>query len=368
MNKMGKIFLYQKVYEELLERIQNGTYPPGEKLPADDELCREFSVSAITVKKALEMLAESGCVKRVPGNGSFVRKQEKAAGEKGGKDHLLGLVLEHVSTPFGLEMMYRMDCLAKKTGYSLIVRFSYGDRERETEEIHFLMSLHVDGMIIMPCHGKNYSPAILQLYLDDFPVVLIDKKMKGIPVPSVRTDNKAATAALVRALAEDGCRRIALFTTEDTEAISVQERRNGFINEMERLGLTEAGICVLPSGGGKESLLDNHPCPEAIQAAVRFLEKGRTEMDAIIAEEYGIVPAITAAAGKVGISLDKEIRLACVDEDYLAPYGPAFLHVKQDEAAIAEKAVEVLLGRIAGERGEEEVLILAKKYKSGIII
>ena len=225
MNKMGKIFLYQKVYEELLERIQNGTYPPGEKLPADDELCREFSVSAITVKKALEMLAESGCVKRVPGNGSFVRKQEKAGGEKGGKDHLLGLVLEHVSTPFGLEMMYRMDCLAKKTGYSLIVRFSYGDRERETEEIHFLMSLHVDGMIIMPCHGKNYSPAILQLYLDDFPVVLIDKKMKGIPVPSVRTDNKAATAALVRALAEDGCRRIALFTTEDTEAISVQERR-----------------------------------------------------------------------------------------------------------------------------------------------
>ena len=92
---------------------------------------------------------------------------------------------------------------------------------------------------------------------------------------------------------------------------------------MERLSLTEAGICVLPSGGGKESLLDNHPCPEAIQAAVRFLEKGRTEMDAIIAEEYGIVPAITAAAGKVGISLDKEIRLACVDEDYLAPYGPA---------------------------------------------
>ena len=53
-----------------------------------------------------------------------------------------------------------------------------------------------------------------------------------------------------------------------------------------------------------------------------------------------------------------------MDEDYLAPYGPAFLHVKQDEAAIAEKAVEVLLGRIAGGRGEEEILIYAryKKY------
>ena len=96
---------------------RTGTYPPGEKLPADDELCREFSVIAITVKKALEMLAESGCVKRVPGNGSFVRKQEKAGGEKGGKDHLLGLVLEHVSStlragndvPHGLSRQKRQD-------------------------------------------------------------------------------------------------------------------------------------------------------------------------------------------------------------------------------------------------------------------
>lgn len=34
--------------------------------------------------------------------------------------------------------------------------------------------------------------------------------------------------------------------------------------------------------------------------------------------------------------------------------------MKQDEAAIAEKAVEVLLGRIAGGRGEEEILIVSK--------
>ena len=34
--------------------------------------------------------------------------------------------------------------------------------------------------------------------------------------------------------------------------------------------------------------------------------------------------------------------------------------MKQDEAAIAEKAVEVLLGRIAGGRGEEERLVKAK--------
>lgn len=185
------------------------------------------------------------------------------------------------------------------------------------------------------------------------------QKLRGIPVPSVRTDNRAAAAALVRGLAEKGCRRIAFFTTEDTEAISVRERRNGFINEMERLNLTEAGICVLPSGRGAEGFLDNRPDPNAIRAVRKFLEKERREIDAVIAEEYGIVPVVTAAAAQVGIDLEQDIRLACIDEDYLAPYGPVFLHVKQNEAAIAKKAVELLLGRIAGNRYEDDDYLIA---------
>ena len=209
-------------------------------------------------------------------------------------------------------------------------------------------------MIIMPSHGKHYSPAILQLYLDDFPMVMIDKKLRGIPVPLVRTDNRAAAASLVRELAREGSGKIAFFTTEDTEAISARERRNGFISERERLNLTEAGICVLPSGKGADGFLDNRPSPEAVCIAAEFLARDRKEIDGVIAEEYGIVPAVTAAAIRAGITLEQDIRLACLDEDYLAPFGPALLHVKQDETAIAGKAVELLLGRIAVKRYEED--------------
>ena len=44
------------MYDELRERIRNGIYVPGSKLPSDEELCEEFGVSAITLKKALEMV------------------------------------------------------------------------------------------------------------------------------------------------------------------------------------------------------------------------------------------------------------------------------------------------------------------------
>ena len=61
---------------------------------------------------------------------------------------------------------------------------------------------------------------------------------------------------------------------------------------------------------------------------------------------------------------DRDLRIAVVDEDYLAPEGYRFLHVKQDEAAIAKKAVELLLGRIAGNRYEEDDYLIAGILRS----
>jgi len=69
-----------------------------------------------------------------------------------------------------------------------------------------------------------------------------------------------------------------------------------------RLNLTEAGIYVLPSGKGADGFLDNRPSPEAVRIAAEFLARDRKEIDEVIAEEYGIVPAVTTAAVRDGHS------------------------------------------------------------------
>ena len=63
----GKAFMYETIYNDLLEGIRNGTYPAGSRLPSEKELAGQYGVSRITSKKALELLAERGMISRMPG-------------------------------------------------------------------------------------------------------------------------------------------------------------------------------------------------------------------------------------------------------------------------------------------------------------
>lgn len=63
---------YLKVKNHLREGISAGRWVPGDLLPSEAELTQRFSVSRMTVNRALRELLQEGMIERVQGVGTFV--------------------------------------------------------------------------------------------------------------------------------------------------------------------------------------------------------------------------------------------------------------------------------------------------------
>lgn len=362
----NKTFLYRVIYEDLKRRISEGGLRPEDKLPSEEEIAQTYSVSKITVKKALELLKEDGLIHRVQGQGTFVAASEAPKEEPSAApaaSRLIGLVLEHVSSPFGLDMMYRMIQLLDAEGYKLCIRFTFGSIEKETEEINDLLKMNVAGMIIMPCHDSHYNMTILRLILEHFPVVLIDKRMHGLPISSVCTDGREAMRLLIHHLKDRGCRSAAILTIDPASTSSLGDRAEGFYKGLEEVGLTCAGECILPRR--TNDMLSSEPEPQYVKEIGAYLDGLDALPDSMVCTEYAIGRALYAAATKRGLKVGQDFKACCIDENALATQGSFFTHMHQDEIRIAEETVRLLLALLSGGRPEPRDVRVPARFFQG---
>jgi GntR family transcriptional regulator len=72
VDRGSKEKLYVQIYSIILEKIESGEWPLGNQIPSEDELCRIYDVSKVTVREAIQELAREGYLKRQQGKGTFV--------------------------------------------------------------------------------------------------------------------------------------------------------------------------------------------------------------------------------------------------------------------------------------------------------
>ena len=64
---------YQEIAGDIRKNILAGQYLSGEQLPLEKEMCAQYDVSRITIKKAVDELVKLGLVIKRRGSGTFVK-------------------------------------------------------------------------------------------------------------------------------------------------------------------------------------------------------------------------------------------------------------------------------------------------------
>ena len=64
---------YEEIAKDIYNDIASGKYEPGSQLALEKEMCAQYGVSRITVKRAVDELVKQGLVVKRRGSGTFVK-------------------------------------------------------------------------------------------------------------------------------------------------------------------------------------------------------------------------------------------------------------------------------------------------------
>lgn len=356
-----KVPLYEQLYRFVLGEIEAGRLAPGARVPSEKALADQFQVSRITSKRALEKLAQDGLIQRSQGRGSFVAVVPAPIVNDGAASvysaatvdvhpQLVGLLVPDTSDTFGAHLVRTVESQLRRQHFRTVLCRTEGRRELEEAALDDCLALGVSGMIIFPVYGEYYNERLLRLVLDHFPIVLVDRYLRGIPVCSVTTDNRRAAEELTNHLIGLGHHRFAFITPPPAGTSSIEDRI---------LGVTAAIAEHLLHFNAEQDIIHAYcTLPGALTPTTQTIERdvesicayalNHPEVTAYIACEY----PLAVLAQRVLAGLDRGEPGRCVVACFDAPHSPLddvrITYVEQDEEAMGIEAVAMLLAQIGG--------------------
>jgi len=93
--------LFQQIEDWIKEQIETGALKPGHQIPSELEMVDRFSISRMTIRRAIERLAVAGILYRIPGKGTFVAEEK---------------------TPYTPSTVYSFSTTMRSLGYEVVTK------------------------------------------------------------------------------------------------------------------------------------------------------------------------------------------------------------------------------------------------------
>jgi GntR family transcriptional regulator, arabinose operon transcriptional repressor len=345
-----RIPLYIQLRTFVLEQIQQHHWLSGDRLPSENELANQFGVSRITVKNALKTLVKEGLIYRIQGRGSFVAAP--GAGEPAllssesnpGSPPIIAYLMPWLRNSFTANLLSGVEEELVKSGYNVLFYRTHDSQQTEKELIHQVIQLGVKGIIIFPVDGEHYNEELVQLTLSRFPIVLIDREMRGIAANSVCSDHSGGAYAATKYLIEQGHQQIAFITSSQHGTISVEERLIGYEKALSDHGLPiHHSLRLLHAGANDiENFLREH-----------------NEITAVFAENTGTGNHVIQNAAKLNLAIPERLSLVFFDDFEYSELSriPPTVIVQQEEE-IGKEAAKLLISLINNPMQERKKIVL----------
>ncbi|GAE05973.1 transcriptional regulator, GntR family [Paenibacillus sp. JCM 10914] len=238
-----------------------------------------------------------------------------------------------------------MEQYSRENDCFLVLRRTFGDQDNEQLSIQKLRNLGVNGLIVFPAQGEYFNAEILKMVIARFPLVLIDRKLKGVAAASISTDNVGAAVRAVEHLFDLGHRHICLLSPPPRDTTAVEERIEGFVQAHAARGIAfDRDIWISDVTATLPNAFHESNIEREIQRIMQQLQD-HPAVTAFLAIEYNIALLAKVAAERLGLRVPEDLSIVCFDSPQLnIGEGYMFTHMRQSEEEMGRLAIETVLG------------------------
>lgn len=332
---------YREILERILEKIQNGHYRPGQRLPSEAELVRRHGASRMTVFRAMRELQAQGIITRRVGSGTFVSQHA------GSGSHIFGLLIPELGQTEIFEAICKgMMETQQAINNSLLwgnANYEKNNKYEAAQQLcdHFI-SQRVSGVFFAPVEfapSRDHVNHQIVAALDraNIPVILLDRCIERYPGRSnydmVGIDNRRTAYMAAEHLIKCGALRIAFFCRPNS-APTVNVRVSGY---REALG----SVC---SQQHESFVYTGDPSDASF---VEDLLK-RDRVDAFLCANDSTAGHLMHTLISLGQRIPEDIRIVGIDDVKFARLLPVPLTtLHQPCRDIGRVALSVMLDRIS---------------------
>jgi LacI family transcriptional regulator len=250
------------------------------------------------------------------------------------RTNTLGVLLPDLYGEFFSEIIRGIDREAQRAGYQLLLSSARNARD-EISGAFRAMYGRVDGLILM---APDVELAEMVAQRRDAPIVFINSPVESADARVITIDNHGGAYRMVKHLVRKGHERIAIIRGGDRNH-DAAERLRGY-----RDALTDSGVALDP----RLELQGDFTEAAGYRAAHTVL-KIQPRPSAIFAANDAMAIGALSALREERVAVPEAIAVAGFDDIPIARYvSPALSSVHVPIAQLGERAMELLLGVIAG--------------------
>lgn len=339
------------------------TEPPNSRPPRLVDVAKLAQVSRATAARALGGygLVTEETQKKVEAASAQLgyRTNELARAMRAGRSLTIGLVVANISDSFFDRATRAIIDTASKAGYQVLVVDTHDDLEAEKRAVEVLLEKRVDGLIVVPS-SADATGHLLRDGAPVAPMILLDRRLSGLDVGTVTTNDFASAVHAVELFLSRGHQRIGLLATSSEPhsiapggmkgAISaVRDRVEGYLH-----GIMAAGFA--PESGWVRFSRDEHN--EACRSALEMLCLP-SRPTAVLTTNAEAALAVIDACQQLGLRVGPDVSLVSFDDaSWAKVFRPSVSVLDRPVLELGETAVKSLLAQIQLPKGRVDSVVL----------